>query len=168
MLCPICHATPLAPSSQSTCPPPLSPSTYSGNQDTSEAPTAPSVCLLPHCPAVGSGGCQSPLLLEVRLGERDGGVLLEYGMTVVPGVTVIELRLGQGEPPNPTSSREAPVAGNADALKQRLRSKRALGSRHAQTCGDAQSGFTKTVEKPTCIEIRHDYPIAKNRGLAFR
>jgi hypothetical protein len=62
----------------------------------------------------------SPLLLEVRLNERDADVLLESGVTMIPGVTVIELHPGQGEPPNPAARCDAAVAGDADALKSGL------------------------------------------------
>jgi hypothetical protein len=73
----------------------------------------------PH-PKLSVGGHKrtpSPLLLEVRLNERDAGVLLQNGVTVIPGVIVIELRPGRGEPPHPAARCDAALASDADALK---------------------------------------------------
>jgi hypothetical protein len=71
----------------------------------------------PELPVGGHERGPSPPLFEVRLDERDAGVLLEYGVTVIPGVTVIELRPGRGEPSHPAARCDAAVAGDADALK---------------------------------------------------
>ena len=59
----------------------------------------------------------SPLLLEVRLDERDTRVLLEYAVAVIPSGTIVERRTGRGEPPHPAARCNSAWAGDADALK---------------------------------------------------
>ena len=71
--------------------------------------------------AVRSGArAVGPLLLQVRLDERDAVVLRENGVAVIPGVAVVELRGGRGEPPDAAARRDAASAPYADALKERL------------------------------------------------
>ena len=69
----------------------------------------------PHSEIAGRGRALAacPLLLQVRLDEGDAGVLREYGVTVIPGVGIVEFRGGGGEPPDAAGRRDAASASDA-------------------------------------------------------